>query len=123
MLEATDKVAEEHERNVPLFLLLVKGLRALDEVPRDAAAVEDSIELQAEECETVAGMEHRDVRGPREPALALDLPLEAVAKASRQAGIGRHAVEVHVSLHGAGMPGERASTPEPPEAVSESETA
>ena len=25
MLEAVDKVAEEHERNVPLFLLLVIG--------------------------------------------------------------------------------------------------
>ena len=30
MLEAVDKVAEEHERNVRLFLLLVTGLRALD---------------------------------------------------------------------------------------------
>ena len=30
MLEAVDKVAEEHERNVRLFLLLLAGLRALD---------------------------------------------------------------------------------------------
>src|SRR5206468_9635996 len=29
MLEAVDKVAEEHERNVRLFLLLLSGLRAL----------------------------------------------------------------------------------------------
>ena len=31
MLEAADKVAEEHERNVRLFLLLLSGLRALDD--------------------------------------------------------------------------------------------
>jgi DNA repair protein RecO (recombination protein O) len=46
MLEAVDRVAEEHERNVPLFLLLVKGLRALDEAPRDAAAVAESFLLK-----------------------------------------------------------------------------
>ena len=33
MLEAVDKVAEEHERNVRLFLLLLAGLRALDAAP------------------------------------------------------------------------------------------
>src|SRR6266581_2375235 len=30
MVEAVDKVAEEHERNVRLFLLLLSGLRALE---------------------------------------------------------------------------------------------
>lgn len=39
MLEAVDKVAEEHERNVKLFLLLVNGLRALEEAPADPSAV------------------------------------------------------------------------------------
>jgi DNA repair protein RecO (recombination protein O) len=46
MLEAADKVAEDHERNVPLFLLLVKGLRALDDGPRDPAAVAESYLLK-----------------------------------------------------------------------------
>src|SRR6266567_701742 len=46
MLEATDKVAEEHERNVRLFLLLLAGLRALESRPRDAAAVAESFLLK-----------------------------------------------------------------------------
>lgn len=39
MLEAVDKVAEEHERNVRLFMLLLQGLRALEEKPKDGSAV------------------------------------------------------------------------------------
>ena len=39
MLEAVDKVAEEHERNVRLFMLLLTGMRALDARPADPAAV------------------------------------------------------------------------------------
>src|SRR5205814_7665179 len=35
MLEAVDKVSEEHERNVRLALLLLSGLRALDAKPAD----------------------------------------------------------------------------------------
>jgi DNA repair protein RecO (recombination protein O) len=46
MLEAVDKVSEDHERNVPLFLMLVKGLRALDEGPRDPAAVAEGFLLK-----------------------------------------------------------------------------
>jgi DNA repair protein RecO (recombination protein O) len=46
MLEAVDRVTEEHERNVPLFLLLVKGLRALEDGPRDPAAVAESFVLK-----------------------------------------------------------------------------
>jgi len=46
MIEATDKVAEEHERNVRLFLLLLQGLRALDQAPTDAAAVAESFLLK-----------------------------------------------------------------------------
>src|SRR5437764_12694218 len=46
MLEAADKVAEEHERNVRLFLLLLSGLRALESRPRDAAAVAESFLLK-----------------------------------------------------------------------------
>jgi DNA repair protein RecO (recombination protein O) len=46
MLEAADKVAEEHERNVRLFLLLLSGLRALEERPRDPAAVAESFLLK-----------------------------------------------------------------------------
>ena len=46
MLEAVDKVAEEHERNVRLFLLLLTGLRALDERPADPAAVAESFLLK-----------------------------------------------------------------------------
>ena len=36
MLEAVDKVAQEHERNSRLTLLLLSGLRALDARPADA---------------------------------------------------------------------------------------
>ena len=46
MLEATDKVAEEHERNVRLFMLLLGGLRALDAGPADPAAVAESFLLK-----------------------------------------------------------------------------
>jgi len=46
MLEATDKVAEEHERNVRLFMLLVGGLRALEGRPADPAAVAESFLLK-----------------------------------------------------------------------------
>lgn len=42
MLETADKVAEEHERNVRLFVLLLKGLRALSGGPADPAAVAES---------------------------------------------------------------------------------
>lgn len=46
MLEAVDKVAEEHERNVRLFLLLLSGLRALEARPHDAAAAAESFLLK-----------------------------------------------------------------------------
>src|SRR5438128_873422 len=46
MLEAVDKVAEEHERNVRLFLLLLSGLRALEGGPPDPAAVAESFLLK-----------------------------------------------------------------------------
>jgi DNA repair protein RecO (recombination protein O) len=46
MLEAVDKVAEEHERNVRLFLLLLAGLRALEAAPADPAAVAESFLLK-----------------------------------------------------------------------------
>jgi DNA repair protein RecO (recombination protein O) len=46
MLEAVDKVAEEHERNVRLFLLLLSGLRALEARPADPAAVAESFLLK-----------------------------------------------------------------------------
>ena len=46
MLEAVDKVAEEHERNVRLFLLLLSGLRALDGRPGDPTAVAESFLLK-----------------------------------------------------------------------------
>ncbi|HEV8572723.1 MAG TPA: DNA repair protein RecO [Actinomycetota bacterium] len=46
MLEATDKVAEEHERNVRLFLLLLQGLRALERRPADPAAVAEAFLLR-----------------------------------------------------------------------------
>lgn len=46
MLEGVDRVAEEHERNIRLFLLLLAGLRALDTRPRDAAAVAESFLLK-----------------------------------------------------------------------------
>src|SRR5438552_6348268 len=89
---------------------------------RDAAALQDAIELQAEECEPVAGMEHRYVRSSREPALALDLALESVAEADRHAGIRGYVFEVDGSLDGARMPGERGSAPEAPEALSHAQT-
>ncbi|HYU58326.1 MAG TPA: DNA repair protein RecO [Actinomycetota bacterium] len=46
MLETADKVAEEHERNVPLFLLLLNGLRALDARPADPAATAEAYLLR-----------------------------------------------------------------------------
>ena len=46
MAEAVDKVAEEHERNVRLFLLLLDGLRSLETRPRDPAAVAESFLLK-----------------------------------------------------------------------------
>ncbi len=46
MLEATDKVAEEHERNVRLFMLLLGGLRALEARPADPTAVAESFLLK-----------------------------------------------------------------------------
>ncbi|MGQ0668472.1 MAG: DNA repair protein RecO [Actinomycetota bacterium] len=46
MLEAVDKVAEEHERNVRLFMLLLSGLRALETGPVDPAAVAESFLLK-----------------------------------------------------------------------------
>jgi len=46
MLESVDKVAEEHERNVRLFMLLLTGLRALELDPADPAAVAESFLLK-----------------------------------------------------------------------------
>lgn len=46
MLEAVDKVAEEHERNVRLFMLLLSGLRALDARPADPTSVAESFLLK-----------------------------------------------------------------------------
>ena len=46
MLEAVDKVAEEHERNIRMFLLLLTGLRALETAPADPAAVAESFLLK-----------------------------------------------------------------------------
>src|SRR5437870_10614841 len=46
MLEAVDKVAEDHERNVRLFMLLLSGLRSLELMPADPAAVAESFLLK-----------------------------------------------------------------------------
>jgi DNA repair protein RecO (recombination protein O) len=46
MLEAVDRVAEEHERNVRLVLLLLSGLRSLETKPIDPAAVAESFLLK-----------------------------------------------------------------------------
>ncbi len=46
MVEAVDKVAEEHERNTRLVLLLLGGLRALDARPTDPTAVAESFLLK-----------------------------------------------------------------------------
>ena len=46
MLEAVDKVAQEHEKNARLTLLLLSGLRALDAVPSDPTAVAESFMLK-----------------------------------------------------------------------------
>lgn len=46
MLEAIDKVAEEHEKNVRAVLLLLAGLRALETHPRDPVAVAESFMLK-----------------------------------------------------------------------------
>jgi DNA repair protein RecO (recombination protein O) len=46
MLEAVDKVAEEHEKNLRVTLLLLAGCRALDARPDDPAAVAESFLLK-----------------------------------------------------------------------------
>jgi DNA repair protein RecO (recombination protein O) len=46
MVEAVDKVAEEHERNVPLVVLLLNGLRALDAAPPDPTSVAEAFLLK-----------------------------------------------------------------------------
>jgi DNA repair protein RecO (recombination protein O) len=46
MLEAVDRVSEEHERNMRVALLLLSGVRALDAVPPDPAAVAESFMLK-----------------------------------------------------------------------------
>ena len=46
MLEAVDRVAEEHERNVRVVLLLLSGLRSLEARPMDPAAVAESFLLK-----------------------------------------------------------------------------
>jgi DNA repair protein RecO (recombination protein O) len=46
MLEAVDKVAEDHEKNLRLVLLLLSGLRALEARPADPAAVAESFLLK-----------------------------------------------------------------------------
>ena len=46
MLEAAEKVAEEHEGNVRLFLLLLTGLRALEMRPADPAATAEAFLLR-----------------------------------------------------------------------------
>jgi DNA repair protein RecO (recombination protein O) len=46
MLEAVDQVAEDREPAVRLFLLLVRGLRALDAVPADPSLVLDAYLLK-----------------------------------------------------------------------------
>lgn len=46
MLEAADKVAQEHERSVRLFLLLLAGLRTLDGAPSDPTLVAESFLLK-----------------------------------------------------------------------------
>jgi DNA repair protein RecO (recombination protein O) len=46
MVEATDKVAEEHERNVRVFLLLLSGLRALETRPAEPTSVAESFLLK-----------------------------------------------------------------------------
>ena len=46
MVEAIDKVAQEHERSTRLVLLLLGGLRALDACPADPVAVAESFVLK-----------------------------------------------------------------------------
>src|SRR4029077_3928031 len=46
MVEAVDRVAEEHAQYVRVALLLVSGLRALDARPADPAAVTESFVLK-----------------------------------------------------------------------------
>jgi len=46
MLEAVDRVTEDYERNVRLFVLLLSGLRALETGPRDPAALAECFLLK-----------------------------------------------------------------------------
>ena len=71
MLEAVDRVAEEHERNVRLVLLLLSGLRALETRPADPAAVAESFLLKLLSRLRVPSEPHgvRRVRQHRRPAV------------------------------------------------------
>jgi DNA repair protein RecO (recombination protein O) len=46
LVEAVDRVAEEHERNIRLVLLLLAGLRTLDRRPANPAGVAESFMLK-----------------------------------------------------------------------------
>ena len=75
MLEAVDKVAEEHEKNVRLVLLLLAGLRALDTKPAAPDAVAESFLLKLLSLSGFHPVPHR-LRGVRRdrPAAVLGRP-------------------------------------------------
>ena len=89
MLEATDKVAEEHERNVRLFMLLLSGLRSLELMPVDPAAVAESYLLKLL---SLSGFHPSltacAVCGAREPALFSSSQGGAVCEGCAEYGAG-----------------------------------
>jgi DNA repair protein RecO (recombination protein O) len=94
MLEATDKVAEEHERNVRLFMLLLSGLRSLELMPVDPAAVAESYLLKLL---SLSGFHPSltacAVCGAREPALFSSSQGGAVCEGCAEYGAGPASAE------------------------------
>ena len=94
MLEAADKVAEEHERNVPLFMLLLKGLRALESAPADPPAVAEAFLLKLLGLSGFApGLEACVVCGSREVSRFSHAQGGAVCEADRERDAQRAAPE------------------------------
>ncbi len=87
MLEAVDRVAEEHERNVRLTMLLLAGCRALDAAPVDPAAVAESFMLKMLSLSGFHPSPHRvrRLRRPRPPAVGRGARRRRV-RALRRAG-------------------------------------
>ena len=106
MLEAVDRVAEEHERNLRVTLLLLSGLRALDAAPADPAAIAESFLLKLL---SLSGFHPAltacAICGDTDPQLFASGQGGAVCASCAEPGAG------HVSAFGARIPRRRSRSP------------